>query len=259
VSPTPLLLLHGFTGSARSWDDLVATLGPRFRGLAVDLVGHGPGPQPGDLAAYAMQACVQDVLAALDREGVSRTAALGYSMGGRVALHLALAAPERITALVLESASPGLVDAAERAARVASDEALADAIERDGLPAFVASWERLPLLALGPHVPADVRTRLRAERLNHDPRGLANSLRGMGAGRPPAVWHRLAELRMPVLLVVGARDRRYRQIGERMLRALPDARLEVVAEAGHTVHLDQPDRFADLVGAFVRQQVRTTY
>lgn len=252
--PAPVLLLHGFTGSARSWDELVASLTPRFRCLAPDLVGHGPPPQPRQPARYTMDACVHDVLASLDRAGASRAAVIGYSMGGRVALHLALAAPERVSALVLESASPGLSEPAERAARVASDDALADAIERDGLVAFVNGWEQLPLLALGPGVAAETRARLRAERLAHDPLGLANSLRGMGAGRPAPVWDRLAELGMPVLLIVGERDTRYRHLAEQMQRQLPDARLSVVPNAGHTVHLDQPAAFAGAVERFLRAQ-----
>jgi 2-succinyl-6-hydroxy-2,4-cyclohexadiene-1-carboxylate synthase len=197
-----------------------------------------------------MEGCVHDLLDLLDARHIRQVVAVGYSMGGRVALHLALAAPRRVRGLVLESASPGIEDPDQRAERVASDEALAALVERDGIEAFVERWERLPLLALGPDVPDEVRAGLRAQRLAHHPRGLAGSLRGMGAGRSPPVWHRLPELDMPVLLVVGARDARYRALAERMRQALPRARLEVVQDAGHMPHVERPAAFGSLVEDF---------
>jgi 2-succinyl-6-hydroxy-2,4-cyclohexadiene-1-carboxylate synthase len=252
VSPAPLLLLHGFTGSAASWDELCRALGSRLQTLAADLVGHAPPPAPADPARYSMEACVEELRALLE----GPTCVLGYSMGARVALHLALAVPEGIAGLVLESASPGIEDPNERAARVAADEELATFIEQRGLEAFVERWERTPLLALGPHVPEAARTRQREQRLARDPRGLASSLRGMGAGRQAPVWHRLPELRLPVLLIVGERDTKYQAIAQRMLELLPRARLEVVPDAGHTVHLEQPARFAAVVTEFVESLTR---
>jgi 2-succinyl-6-hydroxy-2,4-cyclohexadiene-1-carboxylate synthase len=246
-SGPPLLLLHGFTGSLHTWDDVRPALEIRARTLAVDLIGHGRSLAPPEPQRYSMDACVADVLRALDAHGIEQAAVLGYSMGGRVALRLTLAAPRRVSRLILESTSPGLEDPVERAARVASDEALADTIERDGLATFLAGWEQLPLLALDASVPAERRARLRAERLANTPVGLANSLRGMGAGRQPPVWDRLAELRLRVLLIVGERDATYRAIAERLGRLLPRADVVVVPGAGHTVHIDQPVLFVDAV------------
>ena len=255
-SPVPLLLLHGFSGSAASWDDVrrhIQTGLPKtgLPTLALDLVGHGTAPVPADPRRYSMAACVGDVLRELDARAVPRAPVLGYSMGGRVALHLALTAPGRVPALILASASPGIQDPAERAARIAADEELARFVEREGIHAFVERWERVPLLALGPHVSDEVRARQRRERLAKDPRGLAGSLRGMGAGQQAPVWDRLGELHMPVLLMVGERDARYRAVAERMSGLLPDARLKVVPHAGHTVHLDQPAAVASLVTRFL--------
>jgi 2-succinyl-6-hydroxy-2,4-cyclohexadiene-1-carboxylate synthase len=173
-------------------------------------------------------------------------------MGGRLALYIALAAPERLTNLILESASPGISDPAERTRRRASDEALAERIERDGVPAFVAEWEALPLLQLAEHVDAATRAGLHAQRLRNTALGLANSLRGMGTGQQPSLWPRLPELQSPVCLIAGKRDVRYGAIAERMHTALPHATLAICPAAGHTVHLDQPRHFVELVRAALK-------
>jgi len=252
-SGPPLLLLHGFTGSAATWEPLLPHVTPRRRVIAPDLIGHGGSDAPTDPARYRMERCVADLPALLDALEVAQVDLLGYSMGGRVALHLALAAPQRVRRLLLESASPGLDDPAERAARVQSDNDLADAIERDGIAAFVAHWERLPLFAGQATLPPAVREKQRAQRLRNRPVGLANSLRGMGTGQQASLWERLPELTMPMRLLVGAQDRKYCNIAQRMKQVLPNAQVSVMAEAGHTIHLEQPDRFAQLVGDFLAE------
>ncbi len=249
----PLLLLHGFTGSARTWEPFLPAWSATRRAIAVDLLGHGGSDSPADPERYTMPRCVAVLVAVLDRFGLERADVLGYSMGGRVALHLAAAHPERIGALVLESASPGLETAAERAQRVRADEELAERIEREGLERFVDEWQDIPLFASQRSLPADTRERLRRERLANDPRGLANSLRGLGAGRQEPLWDRLSSLAMPIRLVVGERDARYVEIGRRMASAARDARLEVVAGAGHAVHLERPDAFERLVTELLAQ------
>jgi len=246
-----LLLLHGFTGSVAAWAELVARLASHCRIIAVDLIGHGLSDAPADPARYRMERCVADLLALLDALEIAQTNVLGYSMGGRVALQLAAAAPARVGALVLESSSPGLADPAERQARIAADEALADSIERDGLAAFVERWKRLPLFASQAVLPAEIRARLHAQRMRNNPQGLANSLRGMGAGRQSSLWDRLPQLHIPTLLITGELDQKYCVIAEQIAQALPNARKVGVPNAGHTVHLEQPDIFAATVLEFL--------
>ncbi|MDI3340690.1 MAG: 2-succinyl-6-hydroxy-2,4-cyclohexadiene-1-carboxylate synthase [Sphaerobacter sp.] len=247
----PLLLLHGFTGSAATWAPLLPALQRHVTTVAPDLIGHGHSDAPADPARYAMDRCVADLVALLDALAIERTAVLGYSMGGRVALHLALAAPERVTALVLEGASPGIADPAERAARAASDAALAEQIEREGLASFVDAWERLPLFATQQRLPAATRARLRAQRLAHTPRGLANSLRGMGAGVMPPVHDRLGEIQVPALLIAGELDGKYRALCQTMAAAMPRATAAIIPDAGHAAHLEQPAAFTQAVLAFL--------
>jgi len=247
----PLLLLHGFTGSAATWAGLAARLAPHHRLVAVDLIGHGRTAAPDDPARYHMERCVADLLALLDALSIARADVLGYSMGGRVALQLAAAAPDRVGALVVESGSPGLSDPAERQARAAADDALAEAIERDGLAAFVDRWERLPLFASQLALPAELRERQRAQRMRSSPCGLANSLRGMGTGRQSSLWDRLSELSMPALLIAGALDQKYCAIARQMAAAMPSARLAIVPGAGHAIHFERPAEFAELVQDFL--------
>jgi 2-succinyl-6-hydroxy-2,4-cyclohexadiene-1-carboxylate synthase len=243
----PLLLLHGFTGSADNWAQLQRGLAAEARTIAVDLPGHGASSAPAKAARYGMAAIAADLLALLDHLQLAGAHLLGYSMGGRLALYLALRHPGRWRSLILESASPGLATAAEREARVRRDEALAAFIEAEGMAAFVARWEALPLFASQKRLPDDVQQRHRAGRLANRPQGLAGSLRGMGTGVQPSLWAELRRLASPALLIAGAEDEKFVGIARRMTARLPQAKLAVVRDAGHTVHLERPQAYADLV------------
>lgn len=249
-----VVLLHGFTGSSASWAQIAPRLAQAgYRVWAPDLLGHGAGDAPADPARYAMAQAAADLAAlfriwqgeAGEQAGEKPLHLLGYSMGGRLALYLALHHPQWVQTLVLESASPGLDDPAQRAARRAQDEALAQRILERGISAFVDEWERLPLWASQARLPEEVRRSLRRQRLANRPLGLANSLRGMGTGVQPSLWPHLGELTCPVLLVVGAEDAKFVAINRRMARLIPQARLVVVPQAGHTVHLEQPAAFVE--------------
>lgn len=248
---SPLVLLHGFTGSAATWTALSAALDGRYTTHAVELPGHGGSGVPDDAARYALGRLAADLARLLDLHGVERAAVLGYSLGGRAALRFALEHPARVSALVLESTSPGIADPPERAARRADDEALADSIEHDGLARFVERWEQLPLWASQAALPDTVRERLRAERMANVPRGLANSLRGAGAAVEEPAMERLATVAMPALLIAGALDTKYVALGRLMEQAMPSARLTIVERAGHAVHLERPEAFAAVVAEFL--------
>ena len=247
----PLVLLHGFTGSGALWSEHAAVLGARFRVIAPDLLGHGGSDAPSDPARYAMPRALADLAALLDALDVARAAVLGYSFGGRVALAFAVEHPERVVALVLEGASPGIADPDERAARRAADEALAARLERDGLAAFVDAWMAQPLFATQAALPDEVRAAARAARLRNDPIGLAACLRGLGTGSQPSYWHRLHELPMPTLLLAGERDTKFQALARAMHESIPDATLRVVPGAGHTTHLENPAAFRRLARGFL--------
>ena len=232
-----LVLLHGFTNTGASWQPVIAGLGESYTSIAPDIRGHGAASA---LGPVTLDAVITDIAATAPRQFTLG----GYSMGGRIALHVALALGDRVRALVLISASPGIADESQRAARRESDEALAREIERLPIHAFARRWSRNPVLA---GLPASLAAAAHEDRLRNTPSGLARALRGLGTGTLPSLWGHLVELSMPVTVVAGARDERFTAMGEAMARAIPGAALEVLDGVGHAVHLEAPDRLAELI------------
>jgi 2-succinyl-6-hydroxy-2,4-cyclohexadiene-1-carboxylate synthase len=173
-------------------------------------------------------------------------------MGGRIALRFALEHPDRLWGLVLESASAGIEDEDERRARVESDEKLAQRIESEGIEAFVDYWESIPLWASQSRLPHEKRQALREQRLRNNVTGLANSLRGMGAGVDAPVYDRLSYLNVPALFIAGELDEKYRGTALRLASLLPNAEAMVIPDAGHAAHFEQPAAFAELVLGFLQ-------
>lgn len=234
-SGPPLVLVHGFTQSAQAWGPVGDRLAGSHTVIAVDAPGHGRSagveadlPGGADLMVAAVG---------------GRASWLGYSMGGRYALHAALRHPAAVERLVLVSATAGIEDPAERAERRASDEALADRVEADGLEPFLRWWLSLPLFATLPAEAAAMEARL-----GGTPSGLASSLRRAGTGTQEPLWDRLGELSMPVLVVAGALDSKYAALAERLGRAVgANAEVAIIDGAGHACHLERPAAFLDVV------------
>jgi 2-succinyl-6-hydroxy-2,4-cyclohexadiene-1-carboxylate synthase len=234
-----LVLLHGFTNTGASWDQVVAALSERYRPLAPDIRGHGTAS---DRRPVSLTAVVGDLSAV----ATAPFELAGYSMGGRIALHVALALPGRVRRLVLIGASPGIADPGERDERRLADERLADEVEQMTIEAFAQRWAQTPVLAGQP--PA-VLAAVHADRLRNAPAGLAAALRGLGTGALPSLWERLGELTIPVDLVVGERDAKFRTVAAAMAAALPAGRVHVVPGAGHAVHLEAPAAVAQVIVA----------
>ena len=253
-SGPPLLLLHGFTGTALTWEPFLDGWS-EFRCLAVDMIGHGLSDAPADVSRYSSDRLVDDLMTLLDEFSIRSLAVLGYSMGGRLALNLALRAPDMVRAVILENTNPGIEDADDREARIGRDEELARSIEADGIVRFVDNWANQPILSSQSTLPSPTQTKLREQRLRNDPHGLANCLRGLGLGQQRPLWSRLDSVSAPVLLLAGALDRKYCELGQRMADAFPQAKLEIVPEAGHAVHLEQPGSFSAIVSRFLREHI----
>lgn len=249
----PVVLFHGFTGSSANWHGLTEILNPHYQVIAVDLPGHGRTDAPEVVSQYAMANVAADLVELIIRLNASPAHLLGYSMGGRLALYMAIQHPHVASALVLESASPGLAEAIERERRRDQDDALATRIEAEGVSEFVDYWESLPLFSTLNRLTPDSRDAIRAQRLANTAHGLSNSLRGMGTGVQPSLWDRLTELKVPVLQITGGLDEKFVAINRQMAKRIPTSQLEIVPNAGHTVHREQPDEYSRLVLEFLNR------
>lgn len=239
-----LLALHGFTENDLTWREV---LGSSVGELICPLLpGHGWKPCSTAMSVTALA----DELAATHLANAPADV-LGYSMGGRIALALALHHPQRVRRLVLASSGPGFKDQALQGSRRTHEMALAETLDDDGLGPFVALWEKNPLLTPYKPLPRAMTEDLRARRLNHDPLGLAAALRQLGAGAMPNLWDQLSQLRVPTLLLAGEADVRYRNVMSDMARIIPDARFEVVPQAGHGIHREQPEALRAAVRTFL--------
>lgn len=236
------MLAHGFTQNGRCWGRFGELLARHHDLVTPDGPGHGDSPPALDTADL-------DAAGRLLGRAGGPAVYVGYSMGGRTALHTALdpATAPLVEALVLIGATPGLESEAERAERRAADEALADSLLADGLDAFLRRWLALPLFAGLP--PEDA---MLPERLINRPEGLAASLRHCGTGTQRPRWGELAYITCPVLVLAGERDEKFSAIGRRMVAAIgPHARFEAVPGAGHAAHAERPEIVSALIEAFL--------
>ena len=232
-----VLLLHGFAGSAASWDAFGNSIDrERYRPLAIDLRGHG---QNAALRPISFELCVEDLLAAAP----PRFTLAGYSLGGRIALQLALAAPERVERLVLISTTAGIDDDAERSERLDADLALADRIETDSIDRFAEDWLAGPLFS---DDPPEVNAAARRAIERNQPVDLASALRALSVGRMAPLWDRLDELAMPTTVVAGELDPRYVALAERLGSAIKESEVVIVPSAGHALPRIAPDALAKL-------------
>ncbi len=244
----PVLLLHGFTGSAESLSEIAARLHPQFTTVLVDLVGHGRSAAPADPDAYSMQRCVAGLRSVLDALGAERVHLLGYSMGGRTALSFAVASDRRVASVLAVGASGGLHDDIVRQERFEADRVLAQHILDIGIERFVDEWMANPLFATQRRLGEAALGRARAERLRNRPTALAMSLRGMGTGAMEPID--FEKIGAPVCFAVGAEDEKFRAIACEIQAHHPEVLVEIIPEAGHAVHLENPEGLARLAHRF---------
>ena len=248
----PVVVLHGFTGSARAMDPLAKRLAVALpaRVVCPDLVGHGESEVPDDLDLFRVEAMADQVAVLADTLDCETFHLVGYSMGGRVALMLGCTAPQRLRSLTLIGATAGIADPDQRCRREQDDRARAEHILTN-LPAFVDEWVDDPLFA-GQAALGEAHLRAaRAQRLASNPRGLARSLIAGGTGAMEPLHERLADCDAPTLLVAGAHDSKFCAIAEQLAAALPRAALACIDGAGHAAHVEQPEATASAIAEFI--------
>ncbi len=246
-------LLHGFTLNGASWDELVAKVPGRWKWIAPNLRGHGSAPT----SAATMDDCAADLVALWDQLGIERSHVVGYSMGGRLALHVAVRLPERTRSLLTIGAHAGL-DNGARATRRQADEALAQRIEREGVESFVRYWESLPMFAGIKRRGDDFAAWLHWQRMGNRADGLAASLRGMGAGAMEPLWAELEALDLPCTFVAGEDDVPFMRAAARLRKAVDRSRIRSVRDSGHSVHFEQPDAAASILADHLGWAARAT-
>lgn len=241
---SPVVMVHGFTQTAGCIGPLAEALAAHRTVVLPDAPGHGTAD------AFAALDCPSgaDRLAGACGRGVW----VGYSLGGRLALHVALAHPDEVDALVLIGATAGLADDAQRRARRATDHDRARHLEAVGVDQFVAEWLAADLFAALPGW-----ARFTEERTANTVAGLAGSLRNAGTGAMHPLWDRLGQLEMPVLCLAGDRDPTYSTLAARIAGAIgTNARWALVPGAGHAAHLEQPETTTAVVSEFLSRLTR---
>ncbi|PLR79419.1 2-succinyl-6-hydroxy-2,4-cyclohexadiene-1-carboxylate synthase [Bacillus sp. V3-13] len=247
----PLILLHGFTGDSSGWESFCKLWGDHSKLIMPDIIGHGKTDCPNSPERYRIESAAEDLRDLLDQMEIDQADVLGYSMGGRLALTFAVKYPDRVRKLILESASPGLNSAEERANRRNADKQLAGFILEKGVAEFIAYWEETPLFASQKTLAEEERKIIRQQRLKNSAIGLANSLIGMGTGTQPSWWKELTNVMNNTLLITGTLDDKFCRIAALMSEKLPQNQWIKVDKAGHAVHVEQPEKFGTIVSEFL--------
>ncbi len=245
-----IVFLHGFLGRSDDWYDVAAHFASDYYCVMPDLPGHGDTPLSDYQGDYTTESAGKFIIELLDDLEIKSSILIGYSMGGRIALHTALEYQNRFDALIVESASPGLRTEQERAGRIAADEKNIEKLDRLGMKKFIDYWYDMPLFESLLNHP-DKLALLKEKKVTNSKEGLILSLRGAGSGRQLSLWSRLPELHMPVLLVCGELDSKFVDTGTEMSGKMQSAKLNVVPGAGHNVHLEQPGKFSQAVRDFI--------
>lgn len=240
-----VVLLHGFTGSSSTWEEVISYFPSSLEILTVDLIGHGQSSKPTDVARYYVEEQIEDLHALFQHLGWDNFTLVGYSMGGRLAL--AYATRYAVRRLILESSSPGLATADERLKRKHADELLAKRITNEGIAAFVNYWEDIPLFHSQKDLSSEKQQKIRMERLAGSEVGLSNSLKGFSTGVQPAYWDKLIDMTIPTFLLTGELDQKFCDIAKKMEKLLPIALHMQINNVGHAIHVENPQLFATIV------------
>jgi len=245
-----ILMLHGFLGSSKDWFEVTDTLKSKFFCILPDLPGHGRTKSLSD-SDYAMQSTALSLLAILNQEEIKQAALVGYSMGGRLALYLALTHSEYFSKLILESASPGLKTEKERQARMASDAAVISNLKTQTIDEFITGWYSQPMFDTIRQDSSKFEELLKSRSENNS-ENLSKSLKFMGSGVQPSLWDILADLKQPTLLIVGANDNKFKSVACEMQERSEAISLATIASAGHNVHFERPQEFVMELQKFLK-------
>lgn len=244
----PILFIHGFTGRGADWSPILpAVHAAGYATIVVDLLGHGRSDAPADPTRHAIERQAADLAAILLGLRAAPAVVVGYSLGARVALRMAVAERDVVAGLFLESPSAGIADPDERATRREADRELAARLEHDGLEAFLRAWEANPLFAGEHRLSARRRDRIHEARQRNTVAGLAASLRGAGQGAMEPLHDRLRTITVPTLVVAGSLDPVGAARARAVADAIPSADILTLPRRGHAPHREAPAAFGRLL------------
>lgn len=244
-----LVFFHGFTGSNKDWHFIKNDLLKEYNLIFIDLAGHGSTLLPGTEEYFSTQNQINHIHKLLDIVGTDKIILFGYSMGGRLALSFAEKYPENITALILESTSPGIPEEEERETRIKHDLSITEIIEKSSLEDFFIYWYNQPIFAtLSEKIKKE---KLLNNFLQNNKSGLISSLRYFGTGEMPSLWNKIKNLHFPVLLITGKYDSKFSLINNKMNNLLPESSHKEFDACGHNVHLEKPTDFTIFIKEFL--------
>lgn len=255
-NPTTIIALHGFTGSGLDFEALIGRVNPEISWICPDLPGHGGTIGLRSIECYRFNSIV-DAVSEISTTASPQTppVLMGYSMGGRAALHCALNKTARFSGLILVSANPGIEDSVLRLQRKQKDEDLAAQIRTEGTEWFAHFWEQQAIISTQRNIPLPFGSQLRERRRKQSATELARSLNATGQGSIIPLWQTLYQICIPALVIAGANDKNYQSIAQRVEKQMPDAVCKIVANAGHCAHLENLETSSALINQFLQKSI----
>ncbi|MFO7525781.1 MAG: 2-succinyl-6-hydroxy-2,4-cyclohexadiene-1-carboxylate synthase [Ignavibacteriaceae bacterium] len=245
-----IILLHGFTGSLEDWYQFEKYFSKDYNLVGIDLIGHGKSDSPSELNYYSTASIIRQIKKVKESVTGKKVYLLGYSMGGRAALNYALTLPYDLEALILESATAGIVNPSIKFERERTDRNLAEFILSNPIEKFVDDWMNKEIFRTQKNLSETELNKIRNRKLECDRKGLAYSLLGFGAGVMDSVFDKLPEIRIPVQLICGELDSKFVDINLQMQKKIPNSKLSIIKNSGHNVHLEETKQYADVVYSF---------
>lgn len=246
-----VLLFHGFTGSLEDWRSVSTSLDKSFNYVGIDLIGHGKSESPDELAKYGAEEIVNQIDGIVSHLNLHKINLLGYSMGGRAALNYTVKFPGKVEALILESTSAGIKDQKDLQARIKSDEKLAKYVEKHSIEEFIELWLNLDIFNTQRRFSEYTRRQIKFAKMQNNKIGLANSLRGFGTGKMTPLLNGLRNVSCKTLLITGELDTKFTNINNEIVNLYPNAEHKIIKNAGHNTHLEELEKFVNLVNKFL--------
>ncbi len=246
-----LLFLHGFTGSTNDWKEVALQIDKNFPSLAIDLLGHGKTDSPSKISFYTAEAITHQLDTIVKEYIGEKIIPIGYSMGGRAALTYAVTYPDKIEALILESATPGIVDKKLREERITKDESIAKYILNHSMEEFTEYWMNLEIFNTQRRFSEEKRKQIKQNKMKNNPLGLANSLKGFGTGVMPHLYNQLKNVQCKTLLITGELDSKFTNINNEIVNHFTNAEYKIINNAGHNTHLEEPRKFIETLNSFL--------